>query len=346
MSSFKYQIHFAFKHLIHCLTHNKALIFEDTASLTANSEFFPIIFESPDPEVFMAATDDPSKRPTPSPTESPSFSPTTIPTMTPSLSPSKRPSQNPTNMPTNLPTPSPTAAALPCGLSEAARKTQIIKILNVQSVNPNSPQDLASNWIIDNDDLYLCPDNEKAIMQRYVAAVLYFSVGGGTWNQCNAPRDLDNPASIERANEECRIRTSTFPDLTSGSNAWLTPSNECEWGGLACLPDGSTIAEVSFENNGFVGTIPVELKEWKELRRLALQQGGLFGTIPTELSLLSNLLVLGKKMSYLLALFMKYILTFHSLDLDYNELTGSLPGEMFENWNVLKELDLNNNLLE
>ena len=132
-------------------------------------------------------------------------------------------------------------------------------------------------------------------MQRYVAAVLYFSVGGGTWNQCNAPSNPDNPASIERANEECRIRTTTFPDLTSGSNAWLTPSSECEWGGLACLPDGS-IAEASFENNGFVGTIPVELKEWKELRRLALQQGGLFGTIPTELSLLSNLLVLGMKL--------------------------------------------------
>jgi hypothetical protein len=32
-------------------------------------------------------------------------------------------------------------------------------------------------------------------------------------------------------------------------------------------------------------------------------------------------------------------------DLDYNELTGVLPGEIFGNWKVLKELDLNNNLL-
>lgn len=72
------------------------------------------------------------------------------------------------------------------------------------------------------------------------------------------------------------------------------------------------------ENNGFIGTIPSELKELRELRydllqlrchclgynsthfyllfsrRLALQQGGLYGTIPAELSLLSNLLVLGE----------------------------------------------------
>ena len=50
-----------------------------------------------------------------------------------------------------------------------------------------------------------------------------------------------------------------------------------------------------------------------------------------------------------MALLVKYISPYiasHYLDLDYNELTGSLPGEMFENWSVLKELDLNNNLLE
>eukprot|EP00804_Cyclotella_cryptica_P004037 CCRYP_015449-RB/>CCRYP_015449-RB protein AED:0.36 eAED:0.36 QI:1362/0.75/0.8/1/0.75/0.4/5/0/218 len=78
------------------------------------------------------------------------------------------------------------------------------------------------------------------------------------------------------------------------------------------------------ENNGLIGTIPSELKEWVELRRLALQQGGLRGTIPTELSSLSNLLV---------------------FDLDYNELSGTLSAELLESWKDLKELDLNNNSL-
>lgn len=110
--------------------------------------------------------------------------------------------------------------------------------------DPDSAQSLAFDWITNKDGLYLCPDDEEALIQRYVATVFYFSTGGGSWNQCNAPEDL-SPDAVERANEQCRVRAATFPDLTSESNAWLTGSSECEWGGLACLPNGS-IGELSF----------------------------------------------------------------------------------------------------
>jgi hypothetical protein len=206
------------------------LQFEASSELTGNSEFFPIIFESPDPEVMMASTDEPTKVPTDSPTLKPSLKPTADPTF------------KPTADPTLLPTPIPT---LPCGLSLDERSQKIIDILGAESADPNSPQGLALDWITNKDGLYLCPDNEEALIQRYVAAVFYFSTGGGSWNQCNAPDDLDDPAEVGRANDECSVLTSTFPDLTSGSNAWLTATSECEWGGLACLPDGS-VAELSF----------------------------------------------------------------------------------------------------
>lgn len=48
------------------------------------------------------------------------------------------------------------------------------------------------------------------------------------------------------------------------------------------------------ESNGLVGTLPFELGELTEMRRLALQRGGLQSSIPTELASLSKLLVLGQ----------------------------------------------------
>ena len=176
----------------------------------------------------MTATDNPTSKPTP----------------LPSKRPTPQPSAKPTANPTSKPTISPTAVSLPCGIAATARSEEVLRILNVDLSDPDSPQSLALDWITNKDGLYLCPDDEAALIQRYVAAVFYFSTGGGSWNQCNAPEDLGLDA-VERANEHCRIRAATFPDLTSGSNAWLTASSECEWGGLACLPDGS-IGELSF----------------------------------------------------------------------------------------------------
>lgn len=205
----------------------KALTFEtdEDPTLDEHAEFFPILFDPLDPEVLMTATSNPTKRPTPPPSNMPTPLPTDEPTMEPSNNPP--------------------AAPLPCGMSAAERSEQIINVLGVDSSDPDSPQSLALDWITNNDGLFLCPDNNNALIQRYVAAVFYYSIGGGTWNQCNAPRDLNDLAAVEKANDECNARANTFPDLTGGSNAWLSPSSECEWGGLACYPNGS-IGEVSF----------------------------------------------------------------------------------------------------
>lgn len=182
----------------------------------------------------MLGTIDPTERPTPTPSSRQTTRPTADPT------------SNPTSKPTLEPSNDPIAAPLPCGITASERSEQIVEILGVDSsIGPTSPQSLALDWITNKDGLLLCPDNEDALIQRYVAAVFYYSTGGGGWNQCNAPSDLGNAAAVIRANEECRVRATTFPDLTSGSDAWMTASSECEWGGLACFADGS-IREISF----------------------------------------------------------------------------------------------------
>lgn len=57
---------------------------------------------------------------------------------------------------------------------------------------------------------------------------------------------------------------------------------------------------------------------------LSLERGNLTQSIPSKLGNLQSLL---------------------SLDFDYNQLEGSIPGTLFDNLLSLKELDLNNNRL-
>jgi hypothetical protein len=94
-----------------------------------------------------------------------------------------------------------------------------------------SPQNLAATWIIELDPLTLCPLSPNLI-QRYVMAVFYYSTRGGRWIQCSAPTDFDDPEAIASANMACNI-------VAPGgkSDAWLTPSLECDWGGAACNDD-------------------------------------------------------------------------------------------------------------
>jgi len=245
---------------------------------TETNGFFPIMFQAPDPVAMMQVTDDPTLRPTASPSFLPAMRPTTSPTPVPTIQPTQLPTeaprtrptpfptQKPTSFPTSKPSLKPVTPALVttnptnaptgrCQLTESSRNEQIREIIESVSLkdvlkNATSPQSLALDWITNKDALRVCPGNEKRLIQRYVAAVFYFSTGGGSWKQCNAPEDLDDPAAVERANVECKIQTNTFPDQTSGSQAWLTASSECEWGGLACLPETSScsfcIGELSF----------------------------------------------------------------------------------------------------
>lgn len=68
----------------------------------------------------------------------------------------------------------------------------------------------AYNWIVDDDDMHLCPDDEN-LLQRYILALLYFTTGGDGWTKCS--RDASMPCS---------------------RNSFLSDSHECEWGGVTC----------------------------------------------------------------------------------------------------------------
>ncbi|KAL7519722.1 hypothetical protein ACHAWX_004480 [Stephanocyclus meneghinianus] len=238
--------------------------------------------------------------------------------------------------PTPVPTPQ---ASLPCGLTPEERATAFtdlaLTITTQATLNdPFSSQSLALQWIIEEDalDPPVCPnvDDCKAI-ERYVMASFYFAAGGGKWDQCNAPTSNTTEA-IQAANDACDRVVTPFPVNNprigaESTDAWLSPSDTCEWGGLACWGTqdnrNGCMDQLDFENDGLTGTLIPEMSNLENLRFFILEQGNTTGTIPTEYGLFNRLLI---------------------FDMDFNDLSGGIPEEMY-NLSLLQQLDLNDNNL-
>jgi hypothetical protein len=198
--------------------------------------------------------------------------------------------------------------------------------------DPSTPQAQALDWLTNEDTLYVCPDDPSCQpVQRYALAAFYFGTDGDSWTQCNAPTDFNDPAAITAANDNCARVVTPFqvPNERIGdtsSDAWLTSSNECEWGGIACWGSDTPnlefcIDQLDFENDGLGGTLVDELGALDSLRFIILEQGQTGGTIPSTYGDLDRLLI---------------------LDLDFNNVQGPLPDELY-NLSSLQQLDLNDN---
>lgn len=105
--------------------------------------------------------------------------------------------------------------------------------------DPTTPQAQALNWVTNEDAIEptLCPD--RKMLQRYVLAAFYFATEGDSWDQCSAPEEFGDPDAVAAANADCNRVVTPFQVNNdrvgdTSTDAWLTPVNECEWGGIAC----------------------------------------------------------------------------------------------------------------
>jgi len=172
----------------------------------------------------------------------------------------------------------------------------------------NTPQGLATDWLINHDGLNLCADN-AALVQRWALAVFYFSTNGNNWFRCSAS---------EAATDSCGTE-----DPFVGSARFLSDVNECDWAGISCYANNLSVRRIDFQQNNLEGTIPTEVGLFSDLIHLGLSGGALSGLVPIEIGKLHNL-------------------TF--INLSFNDLTGTLPMELFT-LSGLEQLYLNDNIL-
>jgi len=145
----------------------------------------------------------------------------------------------PSSAPSSLPSDHPTTST--CLIPEDVREEEILAILD-SVADPseirdlNLPQGLATEWLLNEDDFFVCPDTPK-LVQRWVLAVTYFSTGGDSWIQCSA-----NASAVDICGTE---------DPFLGKTEFLSPDQECSWAGISCI-DGC-VTEIEFEDNNLVG---------------------------------------------------------------------------------------------
>jgi len=217
---------------------------------------------------------------------------------------------------------------LPCGLDANTRRNQILGTLrgtvsaNNALNSPGSPQNLASNWLINEDDFEVCPGDEK-IVQRYVMALFYFSTDGSAWSQCGQ-----------------------VGPCGGGGKSFLSDKNECEWSGITCNND-DCVTEIVFESNNVGGSLPTELAQLNDLEVISLEQGTLASTIPAQLGSLSNLRIIDLDFNMLTGRIPEsiYGLTnLEQLDLNSNKLIGTLSNNV-GNLQELRLIQLYENLM-
>lgn len=253
----------------------------------------------------------PSNRPTNAPTTS--FQPTAAPTTSPTVSPTGSPSSRPSDSPSASPTIS-LAPTRGCHANEVERAQQISDIIieNTKTtfgdiLNDSSPQHRAFHWLMYEDEVYVCPEDD-GIVQRYVIAVFYFATGGDTWTRCGA----------NKAHSSC--------DETNGEVRFLSAAHECQWYGISC--DGiNSITKIAYEKNNLKGQIPDELSSLSSLTTLSLEKMSIRGTIPSSLGSLANLLSLDLDFNDLTGTIppeLGNIRGLKLLDLNDNKLSGSI----------------------
>ncbi|KAL9179949.1 hypothetical protein ACHAXT_007919 [Thalassiosira profunda] len=281
--------------------------------------------------------------PTPFPTPRPQSTPEP---QTPNPTDGFEPTPAPTTVePTFEPTEGP---SFPCNLEPEERAAQIRELLGTVSDpalfdDPATPQAQALDWITNEDTIepVLCPNeigegctrggSVNPLVQRYALAVFYYGTDGDDWEQCSAPDDFSDPASIAVADAACERVVTPFGVANervgdTSTDAWLGPVNECFWGGVACWGSDTPnlnlcIDQLDFENDGLSGSLVEEVSVLDTLRFLILEQGTISGPIPASYGDLERLLI---------------------LDMDFNDLSGSIPDEIY-GLRSLQQLDLNDN---
>jgi len=169
-------------------------------------------------------------------------------------------------------------------------------------LNKDSAQSKAIEWIILNDDFFLCP-NDPSFAQRYFLALLYFSTNGNDWNSCAA-----------HENSSC------------SGNRFLSSTSECSWTGCEC-DRNDQLTRINLDSNNLRGQIPNEIGALSHLFELDLDSNHLTGEIPTSVGQLSMLTFLDFDENKLTGKIPEEIYNLsllRSLDLDTNQLTGTI----------------------
>ena len=141
--------------------------------------------------------------------------------------------QDPPPPATNAPTRAPSFA--PSSLLEGQYRDQCVAAVGPMVSIPNSPQERAARWIIEEDDRNLVVD-DPSLVQRYILALFYFTTTNNLesrWPSCN-PHPTDSSITACEYQLWTRLPNNTIAYIPENSSRWLSNEHECNWAGILC----------------------------------------------------------------------------------------------------------------
>ena len=143
--------------------------------------------------------------------------------------------------PTGAPTPAPISDREMSGIIEqieagVLQRTEggLVNFTHIKKTNLMDPRYLALDWILHHDELQLESD-DKNLYQRYVLALLAFSLDSLAWYACGEHRTFGN-VTTNYKNEDCEVQNKGTGQIEE-HKVWLSSTAECSWYGVICSSD-------------------------------------------------------------------------------------------------------------
>lgn len=218
--------------------------------------------------------------------------------------------------------------------SKQGTRTKEIRTVIVNSnVTPQSvfratrtnPQQLALDWIVNEDGAKLSADH-PALLERYTLAVFFFSSNGNEWKT---------------------------------SDNWMSSKGHCSWYGIQCVArdndeeesgisktydDNDHITAIVMTKNGMEGTIPPEFQSLSNTQTIDMSENTISGSLPEFHPSLKYLLLKQNALAGSIPESISELKNLHGLDLSKNRFKGTLP-ESFRQLQELRYLLLSGNVL-
>ena len=207
--------------------------------------------------------------------------------------------------------------------------------------DPTSSQGRALHWLVEEDEFYISPSNERKVLQRYLLATLHFAANGDghhyngrpfldpITDECDWTRTLCETADEARANNPGQ---SNGKDDDYADSFRAIRQVDLSYAGLnGTMPEEvGALKEMAFlyyTGNSFHSSIPTTLGQLSKLKQLAITENQFSSSVPTELGNLQQLtlLVLAKnEFTGTIPLELANMRRLYWVFLDKNHFTGSL----------------------
>ena len=155
---------------------------------------------------------------------------------------------NVNTLPTFQPTPSPLSDREQSGIIEQLEVGVLQRGAVFANMTVDDPRKMALEWILHYDQMQLNSDDVN-LYQRYILALLAFSLDSLAWYYCGNHRMVNANETVDFVQEDCDVVAAT--GQLESRKVWLSSADECSWFGVKCSSSdgvlrGLELSELNF----------------------------------------------------------------------------------------------------